>query len=177
MKSLNNRLRTACEDFRFTVPLDIDVQKSVGINRCPFLRSATDVTAVFKDMAAIGDEVLVSAALDSDLRLLRWNVVAAGAAIQQAGVRIIDAFHGAIMSKASGIVLVQSRSFGRREPSDDDSALTRKIAAAGELLGYPLVDHVIVSGDGYWSVMTRRLPGKVQVVNSLTRHRTRTLAS
>jgi DNA repair protein RadC len=46
---------------------------------------------------------------------------------------------------AAGVVLVHNHPSGNLEPSDEDIAITKRIADAGDLLGINLVDHIIVS--------------------------------
>ena len=39
------------------------------------------------------------------------------------------------------------------QPVSDDRAITERLRACGEMLGVPVLDHVIVAADGYWSLM------------------------
>jgi DNA repair protein RadC len=48
-------------------------------------------------------------------------------------------------------VLVHNHPSGDPAPSDDDVVLTRKLVAAGALLGLAVVDHVIIGRGGYFS--------------------------
>jgi DNA repair protein RadC len=57
----------------------------------------------------------------------------------------------AIVGKAAGIILFHNHPSGDPEPSVQDVALTRRIAAAGSLLGIKLLDHIVVGdGTGQW---------------------------
>jgi DNA repair protein RadC len=47
--------------------------------------------------------------------------------------------------------LVHNHPSGNTQPSDDDLKLTLKLAAAGKLLGIPLIDHLVVSATDYYS--------------------------
>lgn len=60
-------------------------------------------------------------------------------------------FATAIKANASGIILCHNHPSGSLLPSDSDIKLTRQIKAAGELLDIPVVDHLIVTGEGYYS--------------------------
>ena len=70
-------------------------------------------------------------------------------------MRIGDAFTGAIRTGATGIFLVHNHPSGKLEPSDEDVRLTREVAEAGLLLGYTLLDHVIVARTGYRSLLDK----------------------
>lgn len=57
----------------------------------------------------------------------------------------------AIYTGASYVVLVHTHPSGDPLPSRQDREITEKIRDAGELIGIPLEDHVIVGGMGYMS--------------------------
>lgn len=61
-----------------------------------------------------------------------------------------EIFKHAVMNNAAGIILVHNHISGVCEPSREDRMLTARIKRAGELLGIPIYDHVII-GDGYFS--------------------------
>jgi DNA repair protein RadC len=63
-----------------------------------------------------------------------------------------EVFRPAIAEAAAGIVLVHNHPSGDPTPSAEDRAVTRQIAAAGDLLGIPVLDHVIVAGDRFASL-------------------------
>jgi DNA repair protein RadC len=62
-----------------------------------------------------------------------------------------EIFRNAISHGASSIILAHNHPSGSVKPSKQDLAMTKRIAAAGRLLNIKLVDHVIVSGEGYYS--------------------------
>jgi DNA repair protein RadC len=49
--------------------------------------------------------------------------------------------------KAAGLILFHNHPSSDPEPSGEDVALTRRLAAGGTLLGIEVLDHIIV-GDG-----------------------------
>ena len=60
-----------------------------------------------------------------------------------------EVFLDAIRHGAAAIILGHNHPSGDPEPSVDDVAITRRIARAGELLGIPLLDHLVI-GDEQW---------------------------
>ena len=58
-----------------------------------------------------------------------------------------DVFEPALREGASAVILVHNHPSGDPAPSPDDIALTERLAAAGELIGVAVRDHVVV-GDG-----------------------------
>jgi DNA repair protein RadC len=63
-----------------------------------------------------------------------------------------EVFSPAIRQSAASILLAHNHPSGNPEPSDDDLALTRRLVSVGDLLGIPIVDHLIVAGGGFISL-------------------------
>ena len=63
-----------------------------------------------------------------------------------------DVLRSVIREAASAFVLVHNHPSGDPAPSDEDIELTRMVARAGAVLGTPLVNHVIIGGDGHASL-------------------------
>ncbi len=60
-------------------------------------------------------------------------------------------FKLAIENLATGIILSHNHPSGQLKPSDADIQLTKSIKEAGKILTIELLDHVIISNDGYFS--------------------------
>ena len=60
-------------------------------------------------------------------------------------------FKKALEVKATSIVLCHNHPSGNLKPSRQDEALTAKLKEAGTLLDINVVDHLIVSDEGYYS--------------------------
>jgi DNA repair protein RadC len=63
-----------------------------------------------------------------------------------------DVFREAARSGATAIVVFHTHPSGNPTPSPDDVALTRRLKAAGELLGIDMVDHLILGDMTYVSL-------------------------
>jgi len=118
----------------------------------PQLDHPAAVFDAFKVLARLDRECVAVALLDGAHRLNAIHAVHFGT-VNQAPVGMSDVFKAAILSNASGVILVHNHPSGRLEPSADDLELTRRVKDAGKLLGIPLLDHVIVAGDGYFSFL------------------------
>jgi len=62
-----------------------------------------------------------------------------------------EIFKHAIKNSASKIVLAHNHPSGDPQPSEEDKTITQRLIEAGELLGIPVLDHVIIGKDTYWS--------------------------
>ena len=60
-------------------------------------------------------------------------------------------FKKALDEQSSGIILSHNHPSGSLDPSDQDIALTERLAAAGRVLGIKVLDHLIISERGYYS--------------------------
>jgi len=66
-----------------------------------------------------------------------------------------EVFKAALLANAAAVILCHSHPSGDATPSQDDIALTRRLAAAGTLLGIDVLDHIIVADEGYVSLRER----------------------
>ena len=60
-------------------------------------------------------------------------------------------FAAAIKSAATTLILSHNHPSGNLRPSQADINLTRKLKSGGELLDIAVVDHLIISSEGYYS--------------------------
>ena len=88
--------------------------------------------------------------LDTKHRVLRTVVVAIGT-LNSTVVQPRDVFREAALGAAAAIVVFHNHPSGDPSPSPDDVELTRRLMAAGTLLGIDVVDHIILGDVRYWS--------------------------
>lgn len=67
-----------------------------------------------------------------------------------------EIFKLAVKSNANSILIAHNHPSGNPEPSSEDIAVSRKLKKAGEILGIPLLDHIIIGDeDQYVSLKDR----------------------
>lgn len=93
-------------------------------------------------------EVFLVALLDVKNRLLRDVRISEGS-LAASLVHPREAFAPAVREPAHAVVFVHNHPSGDPTPSDEDAALTRRLVAAGDVLGIRVLDHVVV-GDAEW---------------------------
>jgi DNA repair protein RadC len=59
----------------------------------------------------------------------------------------------ALKTLASGLILAHNHPSGNLKPSEADKHITSKIRQAAKLLDIELLDHIIISSEGYYSFM------------------------
>lgn len=90
------------------------------------------------------------------LHLNQGNKVLGFTKISEGGVSgtYVDAklvFSSAILANASNIIFCHNHPSGTLRPSQADIDLTRKLAQGAKLLDILVLDHLIVSSEGYYS--------------------------
>lgn len=60
-------------------------------------------------------------------------------------------FAAAIKGSATAIILAHNHPSGQLKPSDADISLTKKLKEGGEFLEIPVLDHIIVTSENYYS--------------------------
>lgn len=90
------------------------------------------------------------------LMLNRGNFVIKKELISRGGVSgtVVDAkiiFKVAVDNYASSIVICHNHPSGNLNPSDADIKITKNIKDAGKIMEIPLVDHLIITEDWYYS--------------------------
>lgn len=107
-----------------------------------------DVVAAFRHLCANeGREMFMVASLDIGHRIIGVETTAVGTAAS-VEVHPRETFRGAILAGAVAIVVAHNHPSGDPAPSPNDLELTRRLVSAGELLGIPVLDHVIVTEGG-----------------------------
>ena len=93
-------------------------------------------------------ELFMCASLDVRNRWLGVEVVSVGG---QSDVMVHprEVFRAAILCGAAGIIVAHNHPSEDLEPSVDDLNITGRLADAGELLGIPLLDHIIITDTDY----------------------------
>lgn len=63
-----------------------------------------------------------------------------------------EVFADPLMDRAASIIVAHNHPSGTLKPSAEDLALTKRLEKAGELLGIKVLDHLIVSSNGFISL-------------------------
>ena len=99
-------------------------------------------------------ETLIVLCLDACLRPINYNIVAIGS-LRQLQMPIANVFKVAILSNAAFIILAHNHPSGDPEPSDEDIENTRRVKEIGEILGIPMLEHIVIGNDGFVSMFIR----------------------
>lgn len=116
------------------------------------LRNASDVYRHLRPrLRGMTQEVFIVVALDVRNGVLDEIEVARGS-LTGVEVHPREVFRPLIRQAAAAAVVAHNHPSGDARPSPDDIALTRRLRLAGDILGIPILDHVVVAGDDYTSI-------------------------
>ncbi len=103
-------------------------------------------------------EVFVIAMLTVRHRVIGLHTVSVGC-LTSSLVHPREVFKPAILAGSAAILAAHSHPSGDPEPSPEDISLTRRLGAAGQLLGIELLDHLILGEAGrFVSLRERGVP-------------------
>ncbi|MDE2039595.1 MAG: DNA repair protein RadC [Elusimicrobia bacterium] len=88
--------------------------------------------------------------VDARSRVLGYEVVSVGT-ISASLVHPREVFKGAILNNAAAVIVAHNHPSGDTTPSAEDKEATRRIQRAGELLGIPLLDHMVLADGSFFS--------------------------
>lgn len=89
--------------------------------------------------------------LDAKHRVLRTAVVSTGT-LNATVVHPRDVFREALLASAAAVLAFHNHPSGDPSPSAEDVALTRRLVAAGTLMGIEVIDHIILGDTRYCSL-------------------------
>lgn len=103
-----------------------------------------------------GRERRVAALLDTKHRLLAVATVSVGS-VDHTFMSPREVLRDALLANASALVLAHNHPSGDPEPSRDDELVTRRLVHGGEVVGVPVLDHLVVGGSRWVSLARRGL--------------------
>jgi DNA repair protein RadC len=117
----------------------------------PVIRTSRDIAQYLrKRLEHEPKEVFVALYLNKKNRVLASHIIASGGIDATiADVRII--LKKALEEQATSIILSHNHPSGNLRPSQRDLELTKKIMEAAKLIDVQVIDHIIVSDEGYYS--------------------------
>ncbi len=133
---------------RYSVRKDSDGH-SIAVGRA--LSSPKDAAATF--MALLQDEpgeVFGMLCLTTKHRVIAYHEVSRGT-LDSTPVHPREVFKATLLSNAAAVVVCHNHPSGDPTPTMDDVDVTRRLVATGDVLGIPVLDHIVVGEGRYFS--------------------------
>jgi len=113
--------------------------------------SPEKVYKLFSWMAKELQESFVAVYLDNKNNVIGWTKISMGT-VSETIVHPRDVFRVAVRENASAIIVVHNHPTGETTPSREDLSTTNRLVDAGKTIGIPIVDHVIIGDNKYYSL-------------------------
>ncbi len=115
------------------------------------VRGAGDVANLLRAELAQGEqEAMHVFGLDARHRI-RCRHIAAIGQVDRVQVGIADVFRPLVREGMAAALVAHNHPSGEPDPSPQDEQLTLRLAQVGQMLGIPLLDHVVVALGGHYS--------------------------
>lgn len=117
----------------------------------PKIGSPGDVAALLTDeLRYLKQEHFMILLLDNKNKVIKTETISIGT-INASLVHPREVFVKAIRQHAAAVILAHNHPSGDPRPSAEDRAITKRLLESGELLGIPVLDHVVIGGADYVS--------------------------
>jgi DNA repair protein RadC len=116
------------------------------------VRGAADVVALVREELRLREqECLAAVFLDARNQVLRMRILTVGT-LTGSPAHPREVFKEALAQGCASVILCHNHPSGDPTPSRDDVALTARMVKAGEVMGIPVLDHIIIGGGRYVSL-------------------------
>ena len=114
------------------------------------IKNSQDVLSLTYDLRGKKKEYLVCLYLNARNALLKKEVVSVGL-LDKTLLHPREIFYPAVEFNAASVILVHNHPSGDFSPCENDVQIVKKITQAGEIMGIPIIDFIIVSENGHYS--------------------------
>lgn len=115
------------------------------------IRTADDVFNFLKDMHNLPKEQLRGIYLDTHNRVIHDEVISIGT-LNSNIVHPREVLRPGLEYGAAAIILAHNHPSGIATPSESDIEITKQLISAGKIIGIRILDHIIVTKNGFQSV-------------------------
>lgn len=123
----------------------------------PKMDSPGKAAAYFmEDLRYLQKEIFLTALLNVKGELIGFDRVSVGG-ISSSSAMPREVFSAAVRRGAFSVILVHNHPSGDPKPSEADITVTKQLASAGEILGIPVIDHIIIGDGAYFSLAKENL--------------------
>jgi len=116
--------------------------------RCP-----QDIVPLLQDKYSdYNQEAFFVATLDGAHNLIKTSIMSIGL-VNKTIVHPREVYCEAVREMAAAIIVAHNHPSGSRDPSMEDTEVTSRLKKAGDILGIPMLDHIIFTKEGYYSFL------------------------
>ncbi|MFZ1706486.1 MAG: DNA repair protein RadC [Candidatus Nanogingivalis sp.] len=126
-------------------------RRQFEVTQRPIIDAAQKAAEQLKNIENKQQEYFVVLTLDGANRLISKRTVTIGT-LTASLVHPREVFADAITDRAASIIIAHNHPSGNLEASEADKQVTHRIRQAGEILGIELIDHLIITKNGFTSI-------------------------
>jgi len=115
------------------------------------IKHPEDIYDVVKSWARRKQENFLAVTLNGKHEVIKVNHVTKGL-VNRTITHPRESFFPVIKDYATSVVFVHNHPSGDPEPSQEDKELTKRLCIAGKILGFNVLDHIIIAKDGLFSL-------------------------
>lgn len=138
------------------VASSLELGRRMNNHKAVLLKRPRDVLPFVQRYSMENKEHFLCITLNGGHEILQLRVISVGT-VNQTLVHPRDIYSDAVKDNAAAIVVCHNHPSGNCQPSQADIELTHRIQAASDLLGIPLLDHIIFSSSSYFSFIENNL--------------------
>ncbi|RJX20140.1 MAG: DNA repair protein RadC [Desulforudis sp.] len=113
------------------------------------VKNSEDAAEILEpQLRGLDREHFVAMFLNTKNRVLAVKTVSVGT-LNSSSVHPRELFKAAVAHSAAAVIVAHNHPSGDPTPSRQDIQLTKRLVDAGELMGVPVLDHIVI-GDGRW---------------------------
>lgn len=143
------------EDFHTILVKENAFEYNAGMINTP--EAAVQLADQGTPMRFLAEERCYIIAMNTACRPLGMFFLSKGS-VNQSLIGIREIFIRALLIGASHIILIHNHPSGNCTPSNSDVLITKKLEEAGDLLGIPLSDHIIIGKENFYSFKDHDMP-------------------
>lgn len=136
--------------------LSVAAALELGRRHCSHLKahiqSPEDILPYVQNYAMCGKEHFVMITLNGGHEIIKIHLISVGT-VNKTIIHPREVFREAIKENASSIVICHNHPSGNCAPSDEDIETTKYLIEASNLIGIPILDHIIFDCDSYYSFL------------------------
>jgi DNA repair protein RadC len=118
--------------------------------KVPILKSRDLAKNYVKKMQDLQKEHFIAVYLDSKNKIIGDQTITIGT-LNTSLVHPREVFHGAVKHLANSIIILHNHPSGDPTPSEEDLEVTRVLDETGDVMGIPLLDHLVIGKQKWWS--------------------------
>ncbi|MBU0632797.1 DNA repair protein RadC [bacterium] len=129
----------------------IELSKRYLIKQNKKITSSQDIYDLLQEYKSKKQEYFITITLDGANHIIEQRVISIGT-LNRSLIHPREVFADAITDRAASIIIAHNHPSGILETSDEDILVTKRLQESAKLLGIELLDHLIISKNGYLSM-------------------------